>query len=323
MQRIGVDEALDGMVDASVRAVFLGEHHNSAEDHALQAAIIRAAAGRRQAAVGLEAVQRRFQPVLDAYVRGELSDEGLEAQTEWRKRWFWPFEGYLPVFRTCRELGIPLIALNVDSEDLGLVEAGGLPALDRAALLRYIPDPQGFGTSTKTTAFKAYADTIIRPSYDMHKQMGILRTTITGQTLNEDMPYRNFLSGRLLWDTAMGSRSASWLEEAEPGSLLIGLVGGDHVKFGCGVPARCAQALGSLSAVRAVMLNTRPIDTHQEDYGDSDVLTLQVPFDERGADPSAVAEAVEEARAAKQSRGTAVLPLADLVWYNGGGPRIV
>ena len=63
----------------SKRAVFLGEHHNAAADHELQAGIIRQlhSSGRREMAVGLEAVQRQFQPSLDAYVAGEIDEAEL------------------------------------------------------------------------------------------------------------------------------------------------------------------------------------------------------------------------------------------------------
>mmetsp|Transcript_97068 Transcript_97068/g.187107 ORF Transcript_97068/g.187107 Transcript_97068/m.187107 type:complete len:160 (-) Transcript_97068:200-679(-) len=144
----------------------------------------------------------------------------------------------------------------------------------------------------------------------MHAQMGILRQTVTGQVLSEDMSYSNFLSGRLLWDSCMASQAAKWLESADSRALVVGLVGADHVKFGCGVPARCAQQLGSLDAVWSVMLNPRPQDTHYEDYGKSDMLTLQIPFSEPGASSK-----IEAATAAGQGRRLPVLPVADLLWY--------
>ena len=246
------------------RAVFLGEHHNSAADHLLQSAVIRElhkTRGSLPMAVGLEAVQRRFQPALDSFVAGRIGEEELEDATEWRKRWFWPFAAYAPVFRACRELGIPLLALNVDSEDLSRVEVGGLPALPPETLRSYVTDPEGFSAFAATTAFKEYVAYIVKPSYQMHQRMGILRTTITGQMLDEDMSFRNFFSGRILWDESMGSSSAAWCRN-HPEGLLVGLVGSDHVKFGCGVPARCARQLpGGLASVASVMLNPRPSDT--------------------------------------------------------------
>lgn len=181
----------------------------------------------------------------------------------------------------------------MDSEDLSLVEVGGLSNLkagNPAALKSYLPDPKGFAAFGQTTAFKEYVDYIIKPSYTMHQNMGILRTTITGEQLESDMSFRNFFSGRVLWDEAMATSSARWLlSQTLKGNdpLLVGLVGNDHVKFGCGVPARCARLLaaaagggaglsdtegvgngssgsgagGGSQAVVSVMLNPSPLDT--------------------------------------------------------------
>ena len=154
-------------------------------------------------------------------------------------------------------LQVPLIALNVDSEDQSKVEVGGLPALEKQTLRSYLPDSEGFAAFASTTAFKEYVAYIIKPSYAMHQRMGILRNTVSGQTLAEDMSFRNFYSGRILWDEAMASASAEWCVQ-HPKGLMLGLVGSDHVKFGCGVPARCARQLGGgLTAVRSLMLNPR------------------------------------------------------------------
>lgn len=67
---LGTSRALDSLCAPGVKAVFLGEHHNAAQDHALQTALLTEMRRRqpaREMAVGLEAVQRRFQPALDAY----------------------------------------------------------------------------------------------------------------------------------------------------------------------------------------------------------------------------------------------------------------
>lgn len=324
------------------RAVFLGEHHNSGPDHQLQAALIRKLRPTRSSmAVGLEAVQQRFQPFLDAYVGGEISEQELETAVEWKKRWFWPFEQYLPVFRACRELTAsgrptPLLALNVDSEDLSKVEAGGLPALDQAVLSRYVPDREGFAAFSATRAFREYVGYVVRPSYDMHAQMGILRNTITGQQLAEDMTFRNFYSGRILWDEAMSSRSAKWLNE-NPDGLLIGLIGSDHVKFGCGVPARCARQIGSRSAVATVMLNPGVIDTSDNfranvptrggGMATFEDFTLQLRFSPVSGDggppmAGAAPDDRQKAFAMSQTRDAndAVLSLADFLIFSKEAP---
>lgn len=121
----------------------MGEHHNAAADHNLQVQLLRLIAKHRSngpVAVGLEQVQVKFQPVLNDYTAGKISIGEMRAGVEWDIRWVWPFEVYQPVFETARELKMPLIALNVNSEDLALVEKGGLPGLPKDRLQVYIRD---------------------------------------------------------------------------------------------------------------------------------------------------------------------------------------
>ena len=125
------------------------------------------------------------------------------------------------------------LALNADSEDLGVVEMSGLAGLPNATLAKYIPDRQGLRGLLNTTAFGEYIAYVVAPSYRSHKEMGILRQTISGQQLKEDMPFKNFYSGRMLWDNSMANKAAEWTRK-NPSGLLVSIVGADHVKFGGG-----------------------------------------------------------------------------------------
>ena len=263
-------------------ALWLGEHHNSVRDHNLQAHIIRdiylerqkaqqalivqasaaaAAAGGKQGnngnritlpmAVGLEQVQIKFQPVLDEFVNGKISTANMRQRVEWERRWSWPFEVYEPIFDVCRECNIPLLALNVNSEDLAVVEKSGIPGLPRNLLESYIVDRTGFANFARMRSFSTYVDYVIRPSYEIHQSLGLLKKTITGEVLDEEMPFRTFLSSRLLWDEAMACRAHAWTMQ-NPNGLLIGLVGADHVKFQNGIPARYARMSGAAAATTAL-----------------------------------------------------------------------
>jgi hypothetical protein len=209
-------------------ALWLGEHHNSPRDHALQAALIQRLAQdpRRNGPVGigLEQVQVQFQPILDAYIGGEVTMEEMRERVEWDRRWVWPFENYQSIFVAARELGTPLVALNVDSEDMSAVERQGFAGLSRPKLDRYIPDAPGFAEFATQRSFSTYVDYVIQPSYSLHRAMGLLQYTMTGEKLDKVMSFRDFLSGRLLWDEAMASQAYSWTR-ANPNGLLIGLVG--------------------------------------------------------------------------------------------------
>jgi uncharacterized iron-regulated protein len=96
-------------------------------------------------AVGLEQVQIKFQPILDDYISGKLSAQEMRKLVEWDTRWMWPFDVYEPVFQTAKELNMALVALNVNSEDLTLVEKGGLPGLPADRLRQYIGDAYVLG----------------------------------------------------------------------------------------------------------------------------------------------------------------------------------
>ena len=90
-------ELLNAMAANDV--VFLGEHHNKASDHALQAKIISGIAERRgtgNVAVGLEMVQQQFQSALDKYIGREIAEDAAAERAlydgvEWAERWQWSF----------------------------------------------------------------------------------------------------------------------------------------------------------------------------------------------------------------------------------------
>ena len=63
-ETLSLDELADRLVEA--RVVYVGEHHDRAADHEAQRAIVEALHARDpQIAIGLEMVQRPYQPALD------------------------------------------------------------------------------------------------------------------------------------------------------------------------------------------------------------------------------------------------------------------
>ena len=329
---------------SSKRAIFLGEHHPELRDHLLQAAILRSlcAAGAKQQqpmAVGIEAVQRQFQPVLDGYIAREIGEKELFDLTDWERRWYWSFEAYAPIFRLCRQYGVDLVALDCNSEDKAQVELGGLAALEGGGSPRreyYIPDGAGFERFGRTRAFDAYVAYTLRPPYAMMKKVGAKMTAST--TSEREMSFGNFLARQSLRDEAMASASAAWLTR-HPNGRLVGLVGGNHVKFGCGVPARTARMLpGGLEVVSSVLLNPTPASTFIDPWSlrvcdrtavaheacmrnDIEVqnYVLQVPYAaaRAGASGGSIQRDRDEAASAMQAkRGSSVLALADYVIFS-------
>lgn len=229
-------------------AVIIGEHHDSEADHQLEKLIIErlsASSKSRPFAVGMEMVQCGFQQVLDDFTAGRINDAELFKGTEWETRWIWSFDKYLPIFRYCKDHGLRVLALNTDSEALAKVERSGLEGLSSEDRKRLIPDSRGFGNMGKDEGFKNYLGKIVVPSYLMHEQMGILKMTVTGQTLAENMPMTHFIGGRILWDETMATNAVRYLASEEGrGGLVCVLAGADHAKYQYGVKARM-ERLGS------------------------------------------------------------------------------
>eukprot|EP00616_Rhizochromulina_sp_CCMP1243_P009236 CAMPEP_0118974938 /NCGR_PEP_ID=MMETSP1173-20130426/13990_1 /TAXON_ID=1034831 /ORGANISM="Rhizochromulina marina cf, Strain CCMP1243" /LENGTH=412 /DNA_ID=CAMNT_0006924755 /DNA_START=238 /DNA_END=1476 /DNA_ORIENTATION=+ len=253
--------------------VFLGEHHNSKEDHRLQLRLLNefAAAkpvGTGAMVLGLEQVERQFQPVLDEFSEGKIGLQELYRRTEWNTRWSWPFSGYAPVLELARNLGFEFLALNTNSEVQRRVPVEGLASLSTEERVALIPDASGFVQTTKLPGFKEYANQVIMPSYDSHLEGGWLGTTDRGLATPG-----GFLSARMIRDEAMCVPVAKRLAQ-RPGARALVLVGADHVKFKYGMPARMDRLLGDgpprrrkpgTPSVVSILLNVQPQDTLSQD----------------------------------------------------------
>jgi len=268
----------------SKRAVFLGEHHPEIRDHRLQAALIRSlhAAIHKDddddsksepvrpttsttLVVGLEAVQKQFQPILDRYCAGSIDEDELQRATEWESRWYWSFEAYRPVFQTCRELGIDLLALDVATEDRLVVENGGFDALGPEKFKEYVPDQDGFAAFGRTSAYQTYVSYTLKPPYELQQ-----RTNNNNNTTSTAISFPNFVARQMLRDEGMASTAYGWLSK-NPQGILVGCIGVNHATFGCGVPGRLermlsspsnrARARNSKQQVASVLINPEPLNT--------------------------------------------------------------
>lgn len=288
---------------ATADVVFLGEHHNSLVDHTLQARIISTlhSTSSRPVAVALEMVQQKFQPALDKYVAGQLSELDLYFATEWETRWVWPYELYLPVLRACRRFKIPLIALSINSETLNkLREEGGITNLSGLEMRTHVGDAVVFADMMRESGFKTYVNECITPSYAAHYKLGLL---------NETTNFNTYFTSRMFRDEAMATRAVRHVL-ANDGTLIC-LLGADHVKFEYGVTGRVRRQLFAERTrlrdkhnqttvnepmpevadplLRTVMLNPGPADAYDTTDGS---LKLEMPV------------------------GDIPVPIADFLWFS-------
>ena len=110
--------------------VCIGETHDSDYHHRVQLQVIKALYARdERLGVGMEMFQRPFQEHLDRYGRGELIDEELLQQTEYRQRWGYDWSLYRAIVSFCRANGIPIAALNAPKELTQKISKGGHASL--------------------------------------------------------------------------------------------------------------------------------------------------------------------------------------------------
>jgi hypothetical protein len=180
----------------------------------------------------------------------------------------------------------------------------------------YLHNRKGFGDFAKPLSYRSYVSYVIEPSYNLHQELGLLKTTISGQKLTEDMTFRNFFSGRILWDEAMAGNAFEWCMN-NPGGVIVGLVGADHVKYEKGITGRFQRLARDQCNSVSVLLNPTLIDTRPSgsvsSYANAasssypDQITLQLRYLKDDVDSS-----IQDVRSLPSSTG-GVLSLADYI----------
>lgn len=196
--------------------LLLGETHNVAAHHAWQVDTLRALHDLRpRMVIGLEMLPRSAQPVLDAWVRGEIGEQALFERSDWKRVWGVPAELYADIFRFARDKAVPLRALNIERQVVRDVSRRGLAAVPLAGR-EGVGDPAGALAGYRAWLQQVWSD---------HMPAG---------QSGDHGAFARFLDGQLLWDRAMAEALAGAVRE-HPGALVVGLMGSGHVAHGYGV----------------------------------------------------------------------------------------
>ncbi len=210
-----VEELLDYL--AAYPVVYVGETHDNMEDHRVELTVLQGLAERypREVALGLEMLRRPFQEAVDAFLRGEV-DEAAFVRDTWSKSWgpsSWPY--YRDILLYCREAGIPVIALNAGRDLKDAVRDKGLDGLDPDMAAR-LPEMD------------------LSDPYERAFLRGILGGHAQGSSRLDV-----FLRVQVLWEETMADTAARYLKSPEgQGRRLVVFAGGNHVRYGFGVPRR-------------------------------------------------------------------------------------
>jgi uncharacterized iron-regulated protein len=222
--------------------IYLGETHDSAKDHQLQLEIIQELHKRRpNLAIAFEQFQRPYQSVLDDYLQGKITETQLVENSEYKKRWGFPWTLYAPVIQFAKQQQFPLIALNTPSEVTRKVSRQGLESLNLSDR-RFIP-PIG-SIRVGPDSYRDRIQTIYR---EMHQGKG------------NSQGFNRFFEAQVLWDETMADRLAQAVNQ-NPDRLIIVLVGQGHLLYHDGIPNRVKRRLSHLKTFQqtTILLNPDP-----------------------------------------------------------------
>jgi uncharacterized iron-regulated protein len=187
-------EILQQLVKAKV--VYLGETHDSAEDHQAQLKIVREMQRQnRKIAIAMEMFQRPFQSAIDNYLAGKLTEEQLVEQTEYDRRWRFPWESYAPILRFAKENQLPVLALNTPTEVTRKVASQGLESLT-AEEKKHIPPISEIRTDN------AEYRQLLLEVYQQHQKAAQGNSTA----------FERFLQAQVLWDETMAEKIAEFVK---------------------------------------------------------------------------------------------------------------
>ena len=205
---------------ARQRVVLLGETHDRYDIHRWQ---LHVAAGimahRSNIALGFEMFPRRVQPVLDAWGEGSMSADEFLEEVEWTSVWGFAPELYLPLFHFCREMKLPMYALNCRRTLVTEVGKLGWDAIAEE-------DRDGLSPSKPATmAYRRYLFEITQnPAMPNRKAKS-----------PDDPALDRFVRAQQTWDRAFACNIAHVAEK--PGApLVIGIIGRGHLEYGHGTP---------------------------------------------------------------------------------------
>ena len=224
---------------AQANVIYLGETHDSPQDHLVQLQIIEELHRRNpNIAIAMEMFQRQYQFYIDRYLANDLTEVRLQEATKYKERWGYPWEYYAPILRFAKANRLPVLALNAPSEIVRKVARNGLESLSQIEQQYYIPPISDIRTDNV-----AYRELMQEIYAGMHQQHG------------RSNNFERFFQAQVLWDETMAEVIAKFVQ-ANPDFQVIVLAGQGHIIYGYGIPSRVARRLGESNLVqRTVLLN--------------------------------------------------------------------
>lgn len=199
---------------ASTRIVAVGETHDDAGHHAIQAEVLAALASRVPLTVGLEMVEAEAQPALDAFMSGATSEADFAVW--WKSHWGFDYALYKPVFDAARAAGVPVRGLNAPRDVVKAVGKKGLAGL--------------------TPAERGRIPAVVLESADARYRKYVLDSVSGHGAPPAAIP--RMLEAMAVWNETMGENAAKLAAE---GKVVLVIAGQGHVLYKAGILESAAR----------------------------------------------------------------------------------
>ena len=230
---------------AAARYVVLGEQHENADHHALEALVLRALVARgRTPAVAFEMLSRDVQPALDAVLAQPApTAEDVRRATGWDASGWPPFALYAPVFEAALAAGLPLVAADLSAADRKLLASDApVPAPLRARL--------GLDETLPADLTRG----LERDLLDDH--CGMLPASALPRLVRVQRGRDAELAQGLL--SAPGGDGAALDEAPEAGDGAVLVTGAEHARLDRGAPRALARLAPGASVASLAFLEVSP-----------------------------------------------------------------
>jgi uncharacterized iron-regulated protein len=219
---VSVSEGQMLAVLGDARIVYVGETHDNPASHRLELAVLQEMARRHPGniALGMEMFTPSQQGVLDDWVAGRLDEKTFLKRVRWFEAWGMEFDYYRDLLDFARREGIPILGLNAEKSLVSAVKEKGLAGLSDE-------------------------ERQLLPEMDLEEPYQRAQTTaIFGGHDQGGRHLERFLQIQTLWDETMAYNIAAYLTgPAGSGKRLVVVAGGNHVRYGFGIPRRVFRRL--------------------------------------------------------------------------------
>jgi uncharacterized iron-regulated protein len=219
---------------ADTRIIYVGETHDNPASHRLELQILEAVQKRYpgQVSLGMEMFNHEQQAVLDEWVAGKLSEKDFLKTSDWYGVWSLNFAYYRDILNFARDHQIQVVGLNVTKQLRQKVGMTDFAALDEATRAQ-LPEMDLNDRYQRAMTEAIYAD---------HSHGGNMLD--------------GFLRIQTLWDETMADNVARVMRDKGPGYRMVVMAGGNHVRYGFGIPRRVYRRLPTSYA----LVGSREID---------------------------------------------------------------